>query len=140
MTIQQAIEKAVESGYDAPVLKVVAHFKEEQKYADVMTEVMMVRNVYPAIFLDPLFWQSLGKAMGWGCYHDKGYTGMMSDINSTREETYYWWVCSFGECPFSTKRLKEYGEKPKTNWKKEWHRFIDHLAEGKDAESFFETL
>jgi hypothetical protein len=25
-------------------------------------------------------------------------------------------------------------------WKKFWHRFIDHLAEGKDAESFFQAL
>ena len=25
-------------------------------------------------------------------------------------------------------------------WKQQWHRFIDHLAEGKDAESFFESL
>jgi hypothetical protein len=25
-------------------------------------------------------------------------------------------------------------------WQYQWHRFIDHLAEGKDAESFFETL
>lgn len=25
-------------------------------------------------------------------------------------------------------------------WKLKWHRFIDHLAEGKDAESFFASL
>lgn len=25
-------------------------------------------------------------------------------------------------------------------WRFHWHRFIDHLAEGKDAESFFATL
>lgn len=25
-------------------------------------------------------------------------------------------------------------------WRAPWHRFIDHLAEGKDAESFFESL
>lgn len=25
-------------------------------------------------------------------------------------------------------------------WLSYWHRFIDHLAEGKDAESFFEEL
>lgn len=25
-------------------------------------------------------------------------------------------------------------------WLKDWHRFIDHLAEGKDAESFFNEL
>ena len=25
-------------------------------------------------------------------------------------------------------------------WEYEWHRFIDHLADGKDAESFFALL
>jgi hypothetical protein len=25
-------------------------------------------------------------------------------------------------------------------WLTEWHRFIDHLAKGKDAESFFKEL
>lgn len=28
----------------------------------------------------------------------------------------------------------------KSCWKCVWHRFIDHLAEGKSIESFFETL
>lgn len=52
-------------------------------------------------FLDPLFWQALGKARKW----DKIETN------------------------------------PKNvSWLEWWHRFIDHLAGGKDAESFFETL
>lgn len=25
-------------------------------------------------------------------------------------------------------------------WRQQWHRFIDHLAEGKDAESFFAEI
>ena len=25
-------------------------------------------------------------------------------------------------------------------WQKEWHRFIDHLASGKDIDSFFDNL
>jgi len=29
---------------------------------------------------------------------------------------------------------------PKELWLFEWHRFIDHLAEGKDIESFFTSL
>ena len=28
----------------------------------------------------------------------------------------------------------------RAEWVSQWHRFIDHLAEGKDAESFFEKL
>lgn len=52
------------------------------------------------VFLDPLFWQSLGKARGW----------------------------------------KENGETGLHQWIIYWHRFVDHLAEGKEAESFFADL
>ncbi len=55
-------------------------------------------------FLDPAFWQALGKARGWV------------------DEMYYGESLIFPQ------------------WKHHWHWFIDHLAEGKDAESFFATL
>src|SRR5689334_13906234 len=55
------------------------------------------------VFIDPAFWQALGKARGWEL-EDRA------------------WRC--GE-----DRYRHY-----------WHRFIDHLAEGKDAESFFRDL
>lgn len=91
MKIQQAIEKA-KKGWWKP--------KKDWHYED--RSAFGVENIIwdlNACFLDPLFWQSLGKAMGW-IY-----------LSDTPE-----------------------------HWKKEWHRFIDHLAEGKDAESFFESL
>jgi len=53
MTIEQAIKKASESGYG--------------KW-DELTGWVRVDEHMPApseTFLDPLFWQSLGKAMGW---------------------------------------------------------------------------
>ena len=55
------------------------------------------------IFLDPQFWQSLGKALGWATQfdEDKGFN---------------------------------------YQWKDYWHKFIDHLADGKDIESFFKDL
>lgn len=31
-------------------------------------------------------------------------------------------------------------ECPECHWKALWHRLIDHLADGKDVESFFEML
>ena len=100
MTIQQAIEKAIEGGYKGNkefLLKLPEYAKSQ-------------------IWLDPLFWQSLGKAMGWCeyavCIHD----GKMNCFEKNH------WAGYMGE------------------WKWHWHRFIDHLAEGKDAESFFETL
>jgi hypothetical protein len=56
---------------------------------------------------DPLFWQALGKAMGWGEPKDR----FAFDADSSHKD-----------------------------WKSNWHRFIDHLAEGKDVESFFSFI
>ena len=61
------------------------------------------------VILDPLFWQALGKARGWGTY-DKGTT------------------TAWGS--------REIGEVSLLNW----HRFIEHLWTGQDAESFFASL
>ncbi len=58
--------------------------------------------------LDPLFWQCLGKTEGWKYIQTNRFKKL--------------------------KILNEY----KPIWQYEWHRFIDHLAEGKDAESFFD--
>ena len=55
--------------------------------------------------LDPLFWQALGKAEGWGKTMTSRSGVRMRDIY-----TVY------------------------------WHDFVDHLAEGKDINSFFEDL
>jgi hypothetical protein len=57
---------------------------------------------------DPLFWQALGKAYGWGT----------DAINVS------WNI-----------KGKDMG-----TWLYNWHSFIDHLAEGKDADSFFKEL
>lgn len=65
-------------------------------------------------FLDPLFWMSLGKALGW---RDKDYVDAETHAGGIVTRTYNVWT-----------------------WRSEWHRFIDHLAEGKDAESFFKSL
>jgi hypothetical protein len=59
------------------------------------------------MLLDPLFWQSLGRARGW---HKEPFA-----MNGA-------WLMADSE------------------WKLNWFRFIDHLAEGKDAESFFAAL
>lgn len=81
------------------------------------------------ILLDPLFWSSLGKAMGWR----EKYKHHID--NSLRPAL----------------RCTDCGGKPmvgsghcsgnlKDEWLTNWHRFIDHLAEGKDANSFFSDL
>jgi hypothetical protein len=62
------------------------------------------------VFIDPAFWKALGKKRGW----------------TTDDDFKYW-----------QKSVAEWEDK---YWKKFWHRFIDHLAEDKDAESFFKAL
>ena len=84
MTINEAIKKALQNGYTFTPQTL----REEEN----------------SHFLDPLFWQSLGKALGW-----------VADFEEADGSIYNRWLI-------------------------EWHRFIDHLAEGKIAEIFFESL
>lgn len=106
MTIQQATQKAIEGGWKG----VDATIVEGQVYT------FGKRIVEPEALLDPLFWQSLGKAMGWG-------TGCN--------------ICSGDECINPKEHLTKNHKYP---WQIEWHRFIDHLAEGKSIELFFAEL
>lgn len=71
---------------------------------------------YEMAALDPSFWQALGKARGWD-YIDPN------------------------DCGGCDTCFQHFGTGPhKNEWKDNWHRFIDHLAEGADAESFFASL
>ncbi len=65
------------------------------------------------IFLDPNFWQALGKARGWDKPVGKNY-----------------------DWPVERTILSNLPN----SWLYNWHRFIDHLAEGKAAEAFFADL
>ena len=53
MTITETIQKAIEGGWENGIIWGTA------------TKYVSKKNL-SAAFLDPLFWQSLGKAMGWG--------------------------------------------------------------------------
>ncbi len=86
--MKDAITKAIEGGYEPRGLEVIQCTTLHDEY-------------YDHYFLDPLFWQALGKAMGWEKRNS-------SDL--------------FPE------------------WHLQWRNFIDHLASGKDVESFFKEL
>jgi hypothetical protein len=62
------------------------------------------------VFLDPEFWKCLGKAMGWK--HKTTNDKITQHKDCTR-------FC---------------------DWRREWHRFIDHLANGGSIEDFFKSL
>lgn len=63
------------------------------------------------MLLDPLFFQALGKAEGWG------------------------WVtpCEFGD-------NENHVCKDCAKWLYEWHSFIDHITEGNPIDEFFNNL
>lgn len=102
--LDQAIRDAVEGGY-VPKYVTDDFFFTFGKDGSIGQN----RRELSGIFLDPAFWQALGKARGWGfddAFHDQG---MLE---------------------------QQYG----TEWKYRWHRFIDHLSQGKDIESFFASI
>lgn len=95
--MEKALKKALEGGWTGGITYLGDRTIEEK--------VSFFANDYEFCFekelLNPLFWQALGKAMGW-----------------------------------ETSPSFDYG----TDWATEWHSFIDHLAQGKDIDSFFNEL
>lgn len=76
-------------------------------------------NIYK-IFSSPLFWQCLGKGLKRGYVCDDCGEGFLKPRDN----------CMCGESYPPAKVWWEYA----------WHRFIDHLIEGKDPEEFFNNL
>lgn len=111
--IEQAIREAKENGWDDGN---VAFFSETKHDDSWLVDGWQYDN---KAFLDPLFWQALGKARGWGECHVCGCKVFTNSVCDNCRDTIV---------------------KHPDDWKDEWHRFIDHLAEGKDAESFFKDL
>lgn len=133
--MEQAIKKAIEGGWrerysngvrmpeceewDTRKDYVLGKNKEVSDY--VYQE--WLQAYFPKVALDPLFWQALGKAEGWRSFYDeKG----MPRIHTTQ-----------GWFPDTKDFGSGYDE---MMWQAHWHRFIDHLAEGKDVDSFFKEL
>lgn len=123
MNLHEAIEIAIENGWttfkghkidyvrliqsgDKRLAEVIEVIEEHQGRASRSTTFS-----YDEFFLDPLFWQSLGKGLGW-------------------EETVEVEIPDFPLTP----ALKA------TQWKVHWHHFIDALAEGQTPEAFFTEL
>ncbi|MCP6719716.1 MAG: hypothetical protein KJI72_00095 [Patescibacteria group bacterium] len=131
MSIEETIKKAIEGGYgmlgwknyqelivgqhDDPQAKdgfwnVYLHWKGNNQ--NILSRKIMVER----IFLDPKFWQSLGKALGW--------------------------KNQLGSCPLNCEcegGIVNCGWKGES-WLYYWHRFTDHLAEEKPIEEFFKEL
>lgn len=152
--MEKAIKKAIEGGYENEQINAqrMVGVKEIKVKTNGFGTVAFTaedggtRSLFcrrEEIVCDPLFWQALGRACGWG-----------GEITTTKTGKEY------GErfclhCSISTQIQppKETGcnhihypeyctvcEKKNITWQKQWHNFIGHLIAGKDINSFFETL
>lgn len=123
MTIVEAIKKAMDGGY-----RTKSEWRKENPFLLAHTE---------KILLDPNFWKCLfgetkitkGKQRacskcGYHCY----------DFENLKEFYLYCPKCG-GEIKDKEIELRETGY-----WLRRWHSFIDHLAEGKTPEDYFNTL
>ena len=126
MTIEQVIKKAIEAGYALQQNKRTVLYSLNGDIAVPHVREMKTRQVYDQaeIFLDPAFWQSLGNAMGW----DKDKKGKPIWIG----RRYY--------LGHPERDLQMKGSTPIEFWQYQWLRFIDHLADEKGADEFFEHL
>lgn len=85
----------------------------------------------PEVMLDRFFWQALGKAKSWVAHREQWEDSSLSIrgcvfLGGILEYPYH----EGGQLSWTTKE----------KWRYEMHRFIDHLASGADAESFFASL
>lgn len=94
---------------------------EKNGFADISRHAMPEDLRWLLAVTSPAFWQALGKARGWGeqaCL-EHGFNGRFDDYHR-----------DCGKC-----MGKEY-----KGYVYQMHCFIDHLADGKDADSFFQNL
>lgn len=107
------IEQAIQKAKDGGWVETQAHKYNALGYDTIIES---------AVFLDVTFWVALGKALQWGMKHysSQPFLGGIEVLRTAKHRCNQ--NCTVG------------------SWRVELHRFIDHLASGKTAESFFEAL
>ena len=118
MTIQAAMNKAVEGGYhidgsdgmDTYYEGANSEFSAWTRADNDSTFVVPMEET----FLDPRFWQALGRALGWHEACDLAITCTHEHEECHSYRGYYWMV--------------------------QWHCFIQALADGNTPEAFFARL
>lgn len=121
-----AIQKAIEGGWEGLEFR---DFIEMDKKGDIHARLWgesklgeMHGMVLAQALLDPNFWQALTKSIGQGKAIKHTY----------RREI------KRGCGKFITMKRKWRGGQ--RSWKFNWHSLIDHLAEGKSGEDYFESI
>ena len=119
MNLHEAIKIAIDNGwttFKGHKVDSVRLIPGDKRLAEVIEEYgerasSSTTFSYDEFFLDPLFWQSLGKGLGW----DESVEIERPDFPLTPA-------------------LKA------TQWKVHWHQFIDAVADGRTPEEFFREL
>jgi len=118
MTVQEALDTAVEGGYH-----IYGSDGMDTDYRGANSEYSMWTRkdnessfIVPTeeAFLDPKFWQALGRALGWSEACDLAITCAHGHEECRQYHGYYWMF--------------------------HWHRFIQTLADGNSPEAFFAHL
>lgn len=115
--LEKAIQKAIGGGYKSICSNCQESFGGEHKQTRIGNRYCTLLPDLNKVFLDPLFWQSLGKALGW---RNIRHTNIVPHPVAPKE--------------YSIERDEE------PRWSHEWHRLIDHIAAGDHIESFFKQL
>lgn len=108
MKINEVISKAIEGGWGKERFSA-----EHLNLRIVNTDFGSIDMPLDCIFLDPLFWKSLSKAMGWK---------LKKDLMITHDTVFM------------------FGDKKIDEWQYYWHRMIDKLSSGGTIEEFFQEL
>lgn len=107
--MEKAIKLAIEGGWRPAEMKATQIFDVEGNWAGSH----LVKNTSESeMLLDPLFWQALGKSLGW--------------VDSLEV--------------IENQSTGEPEEIISESWKIQWHDFIDYLADGGSPDKFFEEL
>lgn len=123
--MNKALKRAIEGGWQNPV-HLVSEMDKNGKVVILSGYPEKVAVVWttPDIIFDQFFWQALGKAEGWAV-SDEAYLCDYCGVIGVGTWNH------MNDCKIKDRKI---------SFKAYWHRFIDHLAEGKDVEIFFKQL
>jgi hypothetical protein len=118
MTIQEAVNTAVEGGYhihgsDGVATVYTGANSEYSAWTRTDNQSSFLIPVEET-FLDPAFWQALGRALGWEGACDLAITCVHGHEECRHCHGYYWMY--------------------------QWHCFIQHIADGQPPDAFFASL
>jgi hypothetical protein len=118
MTIQEAMNKAVEGGYhidgsDGIATSYIGANDEYSAWTRADNDAAFIVPVEETL-LDPRFWQALGHTLGWGAVCDLAITCVHGAEEWQSGRGYYWMY--------------------------QWHCFIQAIADGETLAAFFERL